>query len=91
MKEEANKTVQLKQEINSNIENLKEEFKKDVDKMKEVTDQNHEITERKHLEVLSKIGEGENSLKNVEQSLQTSLKDSKQDLQDAINILGLSG
>ena len=91
IREQSNRTEQIKQDISSNNENMKEELKKDMDKMNEITERNREITEKKHLELFTKLGEGENNLERLKQNLESTVKDSKHELQNAINNLGWAG
>ena len=91
IREQSNRTEQIKQDISSNNENMKEELKKDMDKMNEITERNHEITEKKHLELFTKLGEGESNLEKFKQYLDSNVMDSKNELQNAINNLGWSG
>ena len=69
---------------------MKDDLKKDMDKMNEITKRNLEITEQKHLELCTKLGEGENNLERLKQNLESTVKDSKHELQNAINNLGWS-
>ena len=84
MKEESKRTMQIKEDMNSNIENLKEEFRMEIDK-------NNQINEKKNVELLQKFRENENNLESLKQNLESSERRSKDELQNAISILGLSG
>lgn len=84
MKEESVRTMQIKEDMNSNIENLKEEFRKEIDK-------NNQITEKKHEDLLQKVRENENNLEVLKQNLDSSERRSKDELQNAIGILGWLG
>ena len=69
---------------------MKDDLKKDMDKINEFTERNLEITEKKHLELCTKLGEGENNLERLKQYLESTARDSKHELQNAINNLGWS-
>ena len=84
MKEESKRTMQIKEDMISNIENLKEEFRMEIDK-------NNQINEKKNVELLQKFRENENNLESLKQNLESSERRSKDELQNAISILGLSG
>ena len=76
--------MQIKEDMKSNIENLKEEFRIEIDK-------NNQINEKKNVELLQKFRENENNLESLKQNLESSERRSKDELQNAISILGLSG
>ena len=67
MKEESVRTMQIKEDMNSNIENLKEEFRKEIDK-------NNQITEKKHEDLLQKVRENENNLEVLKEGQKMSFK-----------------
>ena len=90
MKEESNRTMQISQDMNSNIENLKGEFKEEIDKNKEITEKKHEITEKKSMELFEKFRENESNIEELRQNLDSSVRSSKDELLNAIRILGLS-
>ena len=76
--------MQIKEDMISNIENLKEEFRMEIDK-------NNQINEKKNVELLQKFRENENNLESLKQNLESSERRSKDELQNAIGILGWLG
>ena len=74
--------MQIKEDMNSNIENLKEEFRMEIDK-------NNQINEKKNVELLQKFRENENNLESLKQNLESSERRSKDELQNAISILAI--
>ena len=90
MKEQSNRTEQINQVMNSNMENIKDELKKDIDKINKITEKNLEIAAKKHEEFFSKFEDGENNLQTLKQCLDSTVRDSKHELQREIKNLGWS-
>ena len=90
MKEQSNRTEQINQDMNSNMENIKDELKKDMDKINKITEKNIEIAAKKHEELFLKFEEGENNLETLKQCLESTVTDSKHELQKEIKNLGWS-
>ena len=76
--------------MNSNMENIKDELKKDIDKINKITEKNLEIAAKKHEEFFSKFEDGENNLQTLKQCLESTVRDSKHELQKEIKNLGWS-
>ena len=90
MKEQSNRTEQINQVMNSNMENIKDELKKDIDNINKITEKNLEIAAKKHEEFFSKFEDGENNLQTLKQCLDSTVRDSKHELQREIKNLGWS-